>query len=89
MKVKVYPKIEVIWMDAEERGDVGWNKLKEQLKYAKKPCPIMKNIGYEVYRDDNHISLLHCRGKSDCSSVEKIPISCIKDIILLKGEKII
>ena len=87
MKVKRYPKVEVIWVDAEERGEVGWNNLEEQLKFAKKPCPAMRNIGYEVYRDDNHISLLHSVGKNECSSVEKIPISCIKDIILLKGEK--
>ena len=86
MKSKVYPKVEVIWTDAEERGDVGWNDLKEQLKFAKKPCPIMKNIGYEVYKDDDHISLLHCTGENECSSVEKIPVSCIKDIILLKGK---
>tara|TARA_Y100000310_G_scaffold301371_1_gene337819 strand:+ start:190 stop:453 length:264 start_codon:yes stop_codon:yes gene_type:complete len=87
MKAKVYPKIEVIWADAEEQGEVGWNNLKKQLKYAKKPCPTIKNIGYEVYRDDNHISLLHSVGENECSSVEKIPISCIKDIILLKVEK--
>ena len=86
MKSKVYPRVEVIWVDAEERGDVGWNNLKEQLKFAKKPCPIMKNIGYEVYRDDDHISLLHCIGKNECSSIEKIPVSFIKDIILLKGK---
>jgi len=84
MKVKKYPIIEVVWCDAEEHGDIGWNDLKEQLKYAKKPCPIMKTVGYEVYRDDNHISLLHSIGKDECSSIEKIPISFIKDIIVLK-----
>ena len=87
MKIKVYPKIEVIWVDAEERGELGWNDLKKQLKGAKKPCPTIKNIGYEIYRDDNHIALLHSLGEDECSSVEKIPISCVKDIILLKGEK--
>ena len=44
MKAKVYPKVEVIWVDAEEQGNIGWNDLKEQLKCAKKPCPTMKNI---------------------------------------------
>ena len=86
-KNKTYPIVEVIWIDAEERGDVGWNNLKEQLKFAKNPCPIIKNTGYEIYRDDNHISLLHSIGESECSSVEKIPISCIKDIIIIKGKQ--
>ena len=80
---KVYPKVEVVWVDAEEQGDIGWNNLKEQLKNAKKPAPIMKNIGYEIHRNDDHISLLHSIGKNECSSVEKIPISCVKEIILL------
>ena len=86
MKTKVYPRVEVIWGDAEERGEVGWNNLKEQLKFSKKPCPTMRNIGYEVHRDDDHISLLHSIGSNECSSVEKIPMSCIKDIILLKDK---
>ena len=32
---KNYPIVEVLWTDAEEIGDVGWNDLKEQLKSAK------------------------------------------------------
>ena len=83
-KVITYPKVEVVWLDAQESGDIGWNNLKDQLKYAKSPCPIMKNIGYEIYRDDDHISLLHSIGEEECSSVEKIPISFIKSIVVLK-----
>tara|TARA_Y100001963_G_C6402839_1_gene274884 strand:- start:201 stop:458 length:258 start_codon:yes stop_codon:yes gene_type:complete len=85
MKSKSYPKVEVVWVDAEEGGSVGWNDLKEQLKFAKKPCPCMRSMGYEVYRDSNHISLIHSFGDSECSTVEKIPMSFIKDIIILKG----
>ena len=81
---KIYPRVEVVWVDAQELGEIGWNDLKEQLKLAKKPCPTMRNIGYEIYRDDDHISLLHSVGKEECSSVEKIPTSFIKDIISLK-----
>jgi len=81
---KTYPRVEVVWVDAVERGEVGWNDLKEQLKFAKKPSPVVRNIGYEVYRCDDHISLLHSLGDDECSSVEKIPTSFIKDIILLK-----
>jgi len=47
----------------------------------------MRNIGYEIYRDTDHISLLHSIGKKECSSVEKIPISCIKEIILITKNK--
>ena len=84
---KKYPKVEVIWSDAVEGGDVGWNDLKKQVKFAKEPSPVMRNIGYEVYRDDDHISLLHSIGNNECSSVEKIPISCIKEIILIKKKE--
>ena len=80
MKYKI---IEVTWVDAEEHGEIGWNDLKSQLKYAKKPCPTMRNIGYEVYRDDDHISLLHSIGTKECSSIEKIPINFIKSITIL------
>ena len=85
-KEKTYPRVEVIWVDAQERGEIGWNNLKEQLKFAKKPCPIVRNVGYEVARDDDHISLLHSIGDEECSSIEKIPKACIKNIITLKEE---
>ena len=43
----------------------------------------MRNIGYEVYRDDDHISLLHSIGNKECSSIEKIPMAFIKSITIL------
>tara|TARA_Y100000310_G_scaffold264069_1_gene274597 strand:+ start:1533 stop:1811 length:279 start_codon:yes stop_codon:yes gene_type:complete len=79
-KKKDYDMVEVLWIDAEEHGEIGWNVLKEQLAYAKKPCPIMKTVGFEVYRDNDHISLLSTIGDKECSTVEKIPISFIKSI---------
>ena len=80
VKRKEYDIVEVIWMDAEEHGEIGWNSTKDQLVYAKKPCPIMKSVGYEVYRDEDHISLLSSIGGKECSSVEKIPMAFIKVI---------
>jgi len=37
-----WPMVEVIWIDAEEYGERGWNDTDEVLEYAKKPCPTMK-----------------------------------------------
>lgn len=74
-KTKNYNIVEVIWQDAEEIGDVGWNNLKKQLREAKKPCPVMRTVGYEVYRDKDHIALLSSIGTKDCSTLEKIPMS--------------
>ena len=68
-----YDIVEVLWIDAEENGDVGWNDLKEQLRYAKKPCPTMSTIGYLVYEGKDHISLLSTIGDKECSTLEKIP----------------
>ena len=43
-----YKLVEVIWIDAEEHGDVGWNDLKSMKAYAKKPCPVMHTVGYST-----------------------------------------
>ena len=79
-KKRQYDIVEIHWIDAEEHGEIGWNNTKEQLAYAKKPCPTMNSVGYEVYRDEDHISLLSSIGDKECSSVEKIPMAFIKII---------
>ena len=81
---KNYPIVEVLWTDAEEIGDVGWNDLKEQLKSAKKPCPTMKSVGYVLHRGDTHISLVSTVGADLSSTLEKIPTGFIKEIRELK-----
>ena len=77
---KVYEIVEVIWVDAEEIGDTGWNNLKGQLRDAKKPCPIMKSVGYIVYQDEKQVSLLSTIGKDLASTLEKIPAGFIVEI---------
>jgi len=84
---KDYDMVEVMWVDAEEHGEIGWNNLKEQLKYAKKPCPLMRSIGFEVWRDAKHIALISSMGDKECSSVEKIPMGFIKSITKLNRGK--
>lgn len=74
---KQYDIVEVVWIDAEEMGDVGWNDLTKQLRDAKKPCPKMHSVGYEVYRDDDHIALLSTMGKDLGSTLEKIPMGMV------------
>ena len=71
----------------QEKGDVGWNDLKAQLRYAKKPCPEMHTVGYEVYRGKDHISVLSTIGPSESSTLEKIPLGFIKSIKLLEYKK--
>ena len=83
---KTYPMVEVLWIDAEEHGEVGWNDLKEQLKYAKKPCPVMRSVGYVLHNDKNHITLASTIGSKECSTTEKIPTSFIKSITKLSPE---
>jgi len=87
MAKKQYDIVEVVWIDAEEFGDTGWNDMKEMLRYAKKPCPDMRSIGYLVYKDDDHISLLSTIGNKECSTVEKIPVAFIKSIEILTHTK--
>ena len=83
-KKKQYDLVEIVWEDAEEHGEVGWNNLKDQLKYAKKPCPTMHSVGYVVYRGDSHISLLSSIGDGIAGTVEKIPTAFIKSVTTLK-----
>ena len=87
VKKKPYDIVLVEWIDAEEHGEVGWNNLKAQLKYAKKECPLMHSVGFEVWRDDNHIALLSTIGEKECSTIEKIPMGYIKSIKLLTPSK--
>ena len=83
VKKKPYDIVEVQWIDAEEHGEIGWNNLKAQLKYAKKECPLMRSVGYEVWRDANHIALLSSIGEKECSTIEKIPMGFVKSIVTL------
>tara|TARA_R100001082_G_scaffold81150_1_gene48122 strand:+ start:432 stop:716 length:285 start_codon:yes stop_codon:yes gene_type:complete len=85
-KPKTYDIVEVVWIDAEEHGDVGWNDLKEQLSHAKKPCPSMTTVGYLVYDGKDHISLLSTIGNKECSTLEKIPKGFIVSITKLNKQ---
>ena len=76
-KKKQYDIVEVVWKDAEELGDVGWNCLTKQMRDAKKKCPVMHSVGYCVYRDDDHIALLSTVGKDLGSTLEKIPMGMV------------
>ena len=77
---KEYELVEVVWVDAEELGDTGWNNLKSQIRDAKKPCPKMKSVGYLVYQDEKHVSLLSTVGKDLASTLEKIPSGFVIEI---------
>ena len=83
MKKKDYKIVEVTWVDAEEKGESGWNDLKEQLAYAKKPCPVMRSVGYVVFEGKDHIALLSSIGPAECSTIEKIPATFVQEIKVL------
>jgi len=78
--VKNYRLVEVIWVDAEEIGDVGWNELKATKASAKKPCPTMHTVGYVLFEGPYHISVISSVGDQECSSLNKIPTAFVKEI---------
>jgi len=78
--VKNYKLVEVIWVDAEEHGEIGWNELKAMKVVARKPCPTMKTVGYILFESHSHISLISTIGDQECSSLNKIPTAFIKEI---------
>ena len=75
-----YRLVEVIWVDAEEYGEIGWNDLKAMKRYVKKPCPEMRTVGYVIHQSATHISLASTVGEKECSSLEKIPCQFVKNI---------
>jgi hypothetical protein len=81
-----YPLVEVVWRDAEEYGEVGWNDFEDVLKFAEEPCTIVRSIGYLLYESESHISLLRSMHSAGVSSVEKIPRGFIEAIYpLVRG----
>lgn len=83
------PLVEVVWIDAEEEGEVGWNDFAAIKKYAKKPCPLMRSIGYQVHRSDTHIALVSTLSDDQkvSSTCEKIPAAFIQCITALTPQK--
>jgi len=79
-----YKLVEVIWIDAEEHGDIGWNDLKSMKAYAKKPCPVMHTVGYVLHECKEHIAVASTIGSEECSRVEKIPSEFIKEIKVIR-----
>jgi len=84
MKIDTLPVVEVVWVDAEEKGEIGWNDIKEMMRYAKKPCPTMHTVGYEVHRSDSHVAILSTIGDAECSTMEKIPTGFIVSRTILR-----
>ena len=81
--------VELVWTDAEEYGDNGWNDMNELLNYSKKPCPVMQSIGYVAFEDDDHISLISTVAPGVCGKVEKIPRGWIvRETIIRPGESL-
>jgi len=87
MAKKNYDIVLVEWVDAEEKGEIGWNDIKEMMRYARKPCPVMRSVGFIIHRDKDHISLISTVGPEECSTVEKIPAAFIKSVTPLSETK--
>ena len=87
VNVESYPIVEVIWEDAVEEGGTGWNDLRDMMREAKKPCPIMHTVGYLVHQSDKHIAVLSTIGGDECSTLEKIPNGFLRSITTLREPK--
>ena len=83
-----YPLVEVLWRDAEEVGDVGWNDLEEMLEAARDPCPLVYSVGYLVHDSETHISLIRAFHSEGCSTVEKIPKRFIENLEWVRNKEL-
>ena len=84
-ETNTYPVLEVIWRDAAEFGDIGWNNLKDMQREASKPCPTMRSVGYCVYHGEDHVALLSTIGDDECSRLDKIPLAFVLELNYLRG----
>ena len=75
-----FPLVEVVWIDAIEEGDLGWNDPTESIANAQADCPIVHSVGYVIFESDSHISLIRSWHSDGLSSVEKIPKGFIREI---------
>jgi hypothetical protein len=75
-----YPIVEVIWTDAIEEGEMGWNDPQETIAIAIADCPVVHSVGYVIFESDSHISLIRSWHSDGLSSVEKIPKGFIREI---------
>jgi hypothetical protein len=78
-----FPIVEVIWQDAIEEGELGWNDPQETIAVAASECPVVHSVGYVIFESDSHISLIRSWHSDGLSSVEKIPKGFIREIRLL------
>ena len=72
--------VEVIWIDAIEEGELGWNDPDESVAVAAADCPVVHSVGYVIFESDSHISLIRSWHNDGFSSVEKIPKGFIRSI---------
>ena len=72
--------VEIIWKDAEEYGEVGWNCLKDIKRHSKKPCPTMKSVGYVLFHDKKQIAIVSTVGEKESGTLHKIPCEFIVKI---------
>lgn len=75
-----YPIVEVVWIDAEEIGEIGWNDPDEIIADSQADCPVVHSVGYVVFESDSHISLIRSWHSGGFSTVEKIPKGFIRSI---------
>jgi hypothetical protein len=79
-KQKFNKIVEITWKDAEEIGHTGWNDLEDAIQASKTPCPIIKSVGYVIFEDSEHISILSSISDHICGTLEKIPMSFVVEI---------
>ena len=79
--------IKVIWFDAEEYGEIGWNSIRAIKIYAKKPCPKMITVGHLLFDSESHVSVVSTIGDKETTKLEKIPKCMILSLEILEDSE--
>jgi hypothetical protein len=75
--------VKVEWIDAETKGDQGWQDLETAKEEAKKlPC-VMTTVGFLLADFTTHICLTDSLGTEECGQVNKIPREMIKSMSVI------
>ena len=67
----------ITWTDAETYGDTSWISLEEAIEQANTAPPLMRSVGWVLYKDENYIALTSDFGPNECGHITKVPLSMV------------
>ena len=75
---KDYQLALISWTDAETYGDSSWLDIDEAVDQSRTPPPVMKSVGWVLFKNDTYVAITSDMGPEECGQVTKIPLTMIE-----------